>query len=194
MELSLRGLEQVMSEILHKFNALTGDDPIFWFCALAGSGMFIIQFILTLFGADHEDMDSTGLRLLSKQALSGFLMMFGWVGLTCKKEFHVSELTSALLACVAGTAAMFISAYLFKYSKKLCSTGTIFKIEELIGKEATIYQRIPLGGVGKISVSLHQFTHEIEAISTAEEDLDSFTSVQIIEKVDEKTVIVIPLK
>lgn len=183
-----------MSEIFNKLNTITGQDPLFWFCALAGSGMFLLQLILTFLGADHEDMDSTGLKLLSKQTLSGFLMMFGWVGLTCKKEFYASELTAGLFACSAGIAAMFISAYLFKFSKKLCSSGTIFKIEELIGKEAIVYNRIPLGGIGKISVSLNEFTHEIEAISTAQEDLASFTSVQIIDKVDEKTVKVVPIK
>ncbi len=189
-----------MLETIHKFNALTSKDPIFWFCALAGSGLFVIQFILSLFGADdHGDsdngvMDVGQFKWLSKQAVTGFLMMFGWVGLTCKKEFALSGFASIVFACAGGCIAIVLSGFILKISRKLRSSGTVFRIEDAVGKEATIYQRIPQGGVGKVTVSLHHFTHEIEAISTAQEDLPSFTSVQIIKIADEKTVIVVPTK
>lgn len=202
MEILQRDLEQNMLEMIRTFNALVGKDPIFWICALVGSGMFVIQFTLNLFGADsHEDIDSASsemdagqFRWLSKQALTGFLMLFGWVGLTCKKEFALSGLASSCFAVVGGGIALFTSAFIMKMARKLRSTGTIFRIEDAIGKEAVIYQRIPRGGIGKITVSLHHLTHEIEAISTAQEDLPSFTSVQIIKKADEKTVIVVPIR
>lgn len=200
MECLLRDLKRNMLEMLHKFNELASKDPIFWFCALAGSGMFVIQFILTLFGADNPDdletanADAGQFKWLSKQAVTGFIMLFGWVGLTCKNEFALSGLSASLFGCAGGSVAIFITAFIFKSARKLRSSGTVFRIEDAIGKEATIYQRIPRGGIGKISVSLHNFTHEIEAVSTAEEDLPSFSSVQIIKKLDEKTVIVVPTK
>lgn len=189
-----------MLEILQKFNELVAKSPIFWFCALAGSGMFVIQFILNFFGANNSDdidhagneVDANNFRWLSKQAVTGFLMMFGWVGLTCKIEFELSGFLSALFASIGGLIAFFLSLFIFKFSSKLRSTGTVFRIEDTIGKEAMVYQRIPSGGTGKVSVSLHHFTHEIEAISTSLEDLPSFMSVQIINKADEKTVIVVP--
>lgn len=202
MEILLGDLERNMMEIIRKFDALVSKDPFFWICALAGTGMFVIQFTLNLFGTDHHDdidnasneVDASKFKWLSKQAVTGFLMMFGWVGLTCKKEFALSGLASALFACVGGGIAIFVSAFIFKIARMLRSTGTIFRIEDAIGKEAVIYQRIPCGGIGKITVSLHHLTHEIEAISTAQEDLPSFTSVQIIKKADAKTVIVVPIK
>ncbi len=41
-------------------NELTQSGSIFWFCALAGSGMFLIQFIINVFGiADHDNFDSS---------------------------------------------------------------------------------------------------------------------------------------
>src|SRR3990167_5700409 len=121
-------------------------------------------------------------------------MMFGWVGLTCRKEFALGALATILIALACGIAAMLISALLFQGAKKLRSSGTVFRIEDAVGREATIYQRIPKNGVGKVTVSVHNFTHEIDAISHSSEDLPSFTSVHIIKKADEKTVLVVPIK
>lgn len=192
-----------MSDFFSKINTLVAENPVFWFCALAGTGMFVIQFLLNFLGADHPNdmdegspsqLDSGKFKWLSKQALSGFLMMFGWVGLTCRKEFDLSMIVSTAFSFGGGIIAIVVSSFLFRLARKLRSSGTVFKIEDAIGKEAMIYQRIPKGGVGKVSVSLHHFTHEIDAVSFEEEDLLSFTPVQIIKKADEKTVVVVPSK
>ncbi len=170
-------------------------DGLFWFCALAGSGMFLIQFVLFFVGADAEDDSSSqNFKWLSKQAVTGFLMMFGWVGLACKKELGYSPLYSTAIALVAGAISMIITAAIFNIARKLRSTGTVFRLQDAIGKEASVYQRIPKGGSGKISLSLHDMTHEIDAISLNGEEVNSFTQVQIIKKADERTVVVIPIK
>jgi len=181
-------------------NDLLAKDSVYWFCALSGSGLFLIQSIFSLFGGGAvDDQDDGGemdgkFKFLSKQAITGFLMMFGWVGLTCRKEFALGALATILIALACGIAAMLISALLFQGAKKLRSSGTVFRIEDAVGREATIYQRIPKNGVGKVTVSVHNFTHEIDAISHSSEDLPSFTSVHIIKKADEKTVLVVPIK
>ena len=179
-----------------EFNELVKSDSVFWFCALAGSCLFLIQLILNLFGSSFEDgdLDSSDFKWLSKQALAGFLMMFGWVGLTCTKEFELSKVFSSMIALLCGFISIFVIGFIFKSAKKLSSTGTIFKIEDAIGKEASVYLRIPKGGVGRISISLHHFTREIDAVSHNAEDIPSFAQVQIIKKMDEKTVLVIPIK
>jgi hypothetical protein len=176
---------------------MNGLVSIYWFFALLGSGLFVIQFALSLFGGAIDDLDDSGemdgkFKFLSKQALTGFLMMFGWVGLTCQKEFLLSGFHTVWIAFAFGCLAMFITALLFHGAKKLQSPGTIFRIEDAVGLEAVIYQRIPKGGVGKVTVSVSQFTHEIDAIAL--EELDSFTSVRIIKKADEKTVLVAPIQ
>jgi hypothetical protein len=89
-------------------------------------------------------------------------------------------------------AALIIRSIL-KLAKKLSSSGSVYRIEEAIGKEGYVYLCIPKGGKGKISVSLQNFTHEIDAISHHAEDLPSFMRVKIIEKCDDTTVIVAPL-
>lgn len=176
------------------------DEPFFWFCALAGSGLFIIQLTLSFLGAHHDsdlshesaEIEVSKLKWMSKHALTGFLLMFGWTGLTCRKEFGLSFAVSALSAGMAGTATMFLIGWIFKLTQKLRSTGTVFNIEDAVGKEATVYQRIPQGGMGKVSLSMHDFTHELDAISNAQEDLPSFISVHIIQKLNDTTVVVVP--
>ncbi|MBF8263723.1 MAG: hypothetical protein HW387_1388 [Parachlamydiales bacterium] len=174
-------------------------DSFFWFFALSGTALFIIQFALNFLGADtHNDIadggDSGQFNWLSKQALTGFLMMFGWIGLTCRKEFDFSAWEATLAAFAGGIVSFFVSGSLFNLAKRLRSSGMVFRIEDTIGKQATVYQRIPKNGVGKISLSLNNLTYELDAMSHHPEELDSFTSVQIIKKADDKTVIVVPTK
>ncbi len=187
-----------MIDFFNIFGGLIKEDPVFWFCALAGSGLFALQLTFSAIGthhdADHGEFDTVKFKWLSKQALTGFLMMFGFIGLTCRKEFELSGAASAMVALGGGAVAMLITALIFGGAKKLRSTGTVFRIDDAVGKEAMIYQRIPKDGVGKVSVSLHNFTHEIDAISPCAEDLPSFTPVQIIKKADDKTVLVVPIK
>lgn len=173
---------------------------LFWFCALLGSGLFVLQLLFSLLGGlGSDDLDEGGLDLeagkikwLSKQALTGFLLFFGWVGLTCKKEGHFSDALSYAIAIASGLVCMLATAWLFKMAKKLHSPGTVFRLEEAVGKEAIVYQRIPREGAGKISLSLHGMSYEIDAISGTAEQIESFTKVQIIRKSDDTTAVVIP--
>ncbi|NGX32795.1 MAG: hypothetical protein K1060chlam4_00848 [Candidatus Anoxychlamydiales bacterium] len=180
-------------------------ETFFWFFALSGSITLFIQLILNLFGlSDHHDIgdtdidtgeiDTSNFKWLSKQALSGFFMMFGWIGLSCLKEFGFNVLLSLAIAFIAGVLAMFVSGFIFKMARKLHSSGTVFKIEDAIGQEAMIYQRILKKDKGKILISLNNLTREIDAIALNEEEILSFTKVKIINKVDENTVSVVPIK
>src|SRR5579872_2732155 len=172
-----------MGPNVRKYLSMLAKDGLFWFCALAGSGMFLIQFLLYFVGADAEDDSSSqNFKWISKQAITGFLMMFGWVGLACTKELDLTPLASTALAIAAGIVAMIITAAIFNLARKLRSTGTVFRLQDAVGKEASVYQRIPKGGSGKISLSLHDMTHEIDAISLNGEEVHSFTQVQIIKK------------
>jgi hypothetical protein len=186
-----------MFETFTKFKDLINQNTLFWFCALLGSGMFIIQFLLTLLGnIDHADSGDTELntihfKWMSKQALTGFLMMFGWSALACQHQFSLPRSITLVIALVAGVVTAVINGFIFKMARKLHSPGSVFRLEDTVGKEATVYLRIPKGGVGKISISLHQITHEVDAMAQNEEELPSFTPVRVVKKADDKTVIVI---
>jgi hypothetical protein len=163
----------------------------FWFCALAGSGLFLIQFLINLIGLG--DSESKQFKWLSVQAITGFLMMFGWTALSCQIEFGLSLLLTLTISLVTGFGAIFVIRYLYGLTKKIHSDGSVIRIDEAIGKEATVYQRIPSGGTGKISVALQNFTHEIDAISYQNLELPSFSRVKVVEKADGHTVVVMPL-
>lgn len=170
---------------------ILGSNPLFWLCALTGTGLFAVQFLLTLLGSDAlGDDDAMQMQWLSKQTITGFLMMFGWIGLTCKKELCYSMPVTISIALAGGVASIFLIAYLFKAAKKLKSEGAVFRLDDAIGKEATVYHRIPRNGSGKITLSLYNLSYEIDAISHDAEEIPSFTQVQIVKKVDDKTVIV----
>lgn len=177
--------------MIQPFFGLAGSDLVFWCSALLGTSLFAIQLILNFLIGDVEGDGVLQFKWLSKQALTGFLMMFGWVGLTCKKEFQCSLQATVFLAILAGVLAIVLIGYLFASAKKLKSEGSVFRLEEAIGKEATVYQRIPRGGSGKVTLSLHDLSYEIDAISQLAEEIPSFAQVQIINKVDDKTVLVI---
>lgn len=193
---------------IFNFNDLINSDSVFWFCALAGTGMFFIQFLLNIFGisdqdslnptdntlSDHTDFsDVKKVKWLSMQAMTGFLMMFGWTAITCQNEFGFQNTTTIGISIVVGFFTALIIRAIFKFSKRFHSSGSIYRIEDAIGKEAYVYQRIPKDGMGKISVTLQNFTHEIDAISHDHEELPSFMRVRIIKKNDDSTVVVIPL-
>ena len=176
---------------------ITGDS-FYWFCALAGSGMFIIQFFLNLIGlGEQEDVydgdvtDSGKFKWLSRQAITGFLMMFGWSPLTCQKEFDLEGGAPRVgVALLCGIIAIFATGFIFKIAKKLHSNGTVFKIEDAIGQKAVVYQRIPQDGIGKVSVCVDNFVREIDACSNDHKEVPSFVRVKIINKADDKTVVV----
>ena len=191
-----------MSEHLFiKFRDLISQNPVFWFCAIVGSGMFFIQIALNFFGGDSDcyadvdssETDSGNFKWLSKQAIIGFVMMFGWTGLACIKEFELSRALCITISLSAGIITMFITGSLFGGAKKLVSSGNVFKIEDVIGKEGTVYQRIPKNGIGKISISFENLSYEIDAISLSNEEIDSFAKVQVIKKSDNETAVVVPI-
>ncbi len=173
-------------------------DSIYWFCALAGSGMLFIQFAMDLVGLGSGEELSTEnftdigkFKWLTRQALAGFLGIFGWVALACDREFQLGQTATLALALLAGCATVLCIGLIFKLAKGLQSPGTVFRIQDAVGREALVYLRIPQGGAGKVQLSINEFTREVDAVSA--EELASFTRVQIIKVVDDNTVFVTAL-
>lgn len=178
---------------------LFDQDRIYWFCALAGSALFAIQFLLSLLGfSEGEDLGENGaldglqIKWISKQTLTGFLMMFGWTALACKHEFELSLAQTIVLSLISGLAAVAISGLLFKGAGRLHSPGTLIDLDQSIGKEAIVYLRIPEQGTGKISVSIDSLVHEVDAVAIDGVAIESFRPVIISKKIDHKTLAVVP--
>lgn len=162
---------------------------MFWFCSIVGTLLFAVQIYLSFHDFDSF-ADVSNFKWLSKQALTGFLMMFGLTGVTCQEEFALSTGMAVLISLAVGLLTLFLTAYLFNSAKKLQSPGSIFNLDDAVGKEASVYQRIPNDGVGKITIALNQQTFEIDAASLDRKEIGSFARVQVIKKLDDNTVVV----
>ena len=150
-----------MFYFINYFYELIKSGSVFWFCALAGSGMFFIQFIINIFGgtegfdagdtgvsdsihdAGHDSSDIRKFKWFSMQTITGFLMMFGWTAITCQSEFRLQTISTIGISLAAGLFAAFIIHSILKLAKKLHSSGSTYRIEDAIGKEAYVYQSIP---------------------------------------------------
>ena len=182
-----------MFELFYTLQLLAQSDTLFWFPALLGTSLFVLQLLFSFLGGGSDGDDSGffeagQFKWLTRQALTGFLMMFGWAGLTCHREFGLEGWLSVVIAFGAGLLAMLSSAFLFHSLKKLRSPGAVFLLEDALGKEAMVYQRIPMQGIGKISLNLNGLTHEIDAVSKGEE-IDSFSHVKVVEIKDNCAVV-----
>ena len=197
---------------------LTSASPlenIFLFCAICGAVFFIIRFVMMLMGAGTEgadaidggmDMDMDGgdvgdidvddashsdtlFGILSINTVTAFVMMFGWAGLTCYKQFSLGAAASIIVAFLVGVLCMLITAYLFKLSGKLVSKGGTFNINTAVGKKASVYQQIPADGKGRINLNIPgSNTRELNAVSADHKDIESFKTVKIVKVIDNNTV------
>ncbi|MBZ0166951.1 MAG: hypothetical protein K8I00_09095 [Candidatus Omnitrophica bacterium] len=173
---------------------------VFWVCALTGTLFFALRTILMLAGSDLDaDMDGmdggmdmhsdAAFELISVNTITAFVMMFGWAGLTAYVQFKMTHSVSLIIAVGAGTLTMFITAWLFNMAKKLVSKGAVFKIEDTVGLNGSVYQRVPANGRGKVNVSMPGgILKELDAVSEDKVDIESFKTVKVVSTVDDRTI------
>lgn len=183
------------------YQGLDTMQQVFWACAIVASVIFIIQFILTMIGLDHSDIDvdfdgsdtmdyGDGINLFSIKNFVNFFMGFGWAGVCLKDSISSSALLTTI-AFVVGCLFVALFVFIRKQMNRLEKNGA-FNINDTIGKSATVYLRIPAGcqGKGKIQISIDGSVHEIEAL-TDEDEISSGMKVKVIEVIDSETVKVI---
>jgi hypothetical protein len=181
-------------------------DTIFWASAIAGTTLFALRMLMMLIGSSLEvedaDFDSfecsedhyhagKSFKLFSLHSLSGFFMMFGWVGLACHHQYNLSYANSCVIGFAVGAVLMVVIAGLMHAALMLQSPGAQFAIDETVGLTANVYQEIPVHGRGKIHVVVNGVTHELLAQSHNNRMIKSFTLVRVIKVIDQDTVEVI---
>lgn len=178
-------------------------DLIFWNAAIFGSVLFFIRLCTAFIGGFGEEFDHIedvvdgdihhqfGLfKLLTLHTISGFFMMFGWIGLACIKQYHCNQWHALFFACSAGLASMIVTAFIFKWSRLLISSGERFTIEQTVGMRALVYQQISHHEQGKIQIVVGGVTREILAQSQDGSSIESFSYVKVVDVVDHETVLV----
>ena len=145
---------------------IQSSELVFWSSAFFGTTLFILRLLMFIVGLgddadsiehDHAGVDgddvshaTTGsFKLLTLHSISGFFMMFGWVGLACSQQLQYSSGISTVIGLVAGVLVMVLTALIFRWSRILTSPGTRFNIHKTVGLTGTVYQQIPAHGQGK---------------------------------------------
>jgi hypothetical protein len=181
-------------------------DNIFWILALAGTIFFAMRLLMFMIGGafemfadadmhtDHDDYsthgDALSFRLFTLHSLSGFLMMFGWVGLACSKNYDLSAGQTMVVALVAGIVTMLLTAALFWGAQRFVSKGTQFDIHKTIGLVGTVYQQITPDYPGKVNLIVDGVTREVLAHSGTGKQIDSFVLVKVSRVLDHESVVV----
>lgn len=183
------------------FNVLTGFEKVFWFAAIPASGVFLIQLIMTLIGAEthahsfdnmHHDTPSdtvddhdTGshFALLTFRNLIVFFMMFGWVGIALVHDkTDLTTFTKVVTIAVSigvGLIMMVIVAFMLLGISKLVSSGNVNINESIVGLVGKVYLSIPSKGTGKITIDVSGKTIELRA-TTLGDAIPTGVSVKIV--------------
>jgi len=142
-----------------------------WFTvpALVGTLFFVARLLLMLVAdtgdgldlhVDHDpgiDLDhpdsSSSFRLFSVQAISAFLMGFGWGGLGAYRGWGLPALLSVPVGIVVGGGMMWLLAKVLSWVMRLQSSGTV-EMGAALFEEGTVYIAVPERRSGKGSVRL----------------------------------------
>ena len=184
--------------LLFVWEKLDPADLVFLTSALVGATFFILRAFFSLFLGAFEDHDTDThhgdvepeFKLLTMHSLTGFLMIFGLIGLGFRHHMNSSVGQSLIFAIGCGLLMMVITAAIFYMASRLTSRGTVFRIEETVGKPATVYMRIEPHTDGKIQITIRGMMRELGARTKYGETLESFSHVRVTEVIDGDTVFV----
>jgi membrane protein implicated in regulation of membrane protease activity len=183
---------------------ITGVDVLFAACAIIGTILFLLYFVLVMLtgaadgmlevaGFDFE-MDAAGVfHMFTLQGLLSFVMMFGIFGLAVSQS---GENTNAVLAVLAGTAAgtasMYVVAKVFQAMQSLESDGTVVH-NKALGARGTVYRRIDPNKPGQVQV---EFQGALRTMSARSDDeaatLETGSLIEVVDTIGE-ILIVAPL-
>jgi hypothetical protein len=143
-------------------------------------GMFMFAGMDSEIDADFSSMEDSdaSFNFLSVQSLLAFFMGFGWSGVAAMRQFGLSIGVSFGVAVGTGLFFMFVSALLFRLTKKLNKTVKI-NLKELEGKPAKTYTAFAPKGKGQIEVTLNKKLTIFDATNNTDCQIASFTTVKV---------------
>lgn len=161
---------------------------IYWAVAVPFTVFFVLQLVLSFFGADSPDdlPDSEieadhgiGFQFFTLKNMVGFFTIFGWTGIATI-ESGMSTSTSIFIATLAGTAMMGIMAGLFYLLMKANADGTM-KIEKAIGQVGEVYLTIQSkrGAIGKVQIKISGSIRTLDALTDDPQDIPTGKMVTV---------------
>ncbi len=141
------------------------------------------QVAATYHAMDHlhsaEAADTAAFQVFSLRSILAFFVLFGWVGLAMTGEGAAAWL-SILVAFLAGTAGLLLTAWLFYLMQKLQASGNVH-LSNAVGQVGEVYIPIPgaFAGSGKVNVMVQDRWMECDA-QTAGGTLKTGQSVRVV--------------
>lgn len=175
-------------------------DTIFLLCATVGLTLFFLRGLFFVFGgyfgdlhegehADYEHHDvEPAFKFLTIHTLTGFLMIFGLVGLGVRYQKGFSSVSALGFSFLAGLGMMLLVAAIFYGASLLTSSGATFSVDEAVGMRGVMYLSILPPAEGKVHVTVRGITRELSARSRSGQKIEAFTHVEIIKVIDSSTV------
>ena len=113
-------------------------NTIFLIIALVTTGIFFIQFILSIFFGDMDadvDVDADLSSVVSFKGLTHFGIGFGWYMYLAGN----TKIQSLVIAILIGLFFVFAVWFLYKKAYQLQQVNRSEQTEQLVGRECTIY-------------------------------------------------------
>lgn len=191
---------------------------VYWFCAILGSTLVLLQFCATLFGFGGGDLDADGvpdsldldveadgdgaadsdgdasgvpfLKALSIRTATAGAAFFGLGGLAGEAA-NLGKVATAALAVVLGVAAIYGVYFLLRTLSRFGEDGSI-REATAVGATGTVYLRIPAkrSGQGKVTVSQQGRSMEYAAETDDENELTTGTPIVVVKLIASSTALV----
>ncbi len=185
------------------WHSLTSGHQIFWGMAIISSVLFLIQFVLSLIGADFDgdaDFDVSAevesdysidpsFTAFSVRSIIAFFTFFSWAGVLVLNDG--GSFTKALLSGLfAGIVALFIVSYMIWQFAKLSYSGTM-RISDTIDQRGEVYIPIPEGknGSGKVNVIIDGAVKELNAV-TEGKSIPTGTKIRVLDVLEKNILLV----
>lgn len=169
---------------------------VFFWCAVGGAAVLLIQLIAGLVGLEHgaeHDVPhgggpTDGLDILSIRSVAAGAAFFGFAGLAARP---LGAVAATLVGLAAGVAATFGVALLVRTFRRFEHDGTL-SLQSAVGATGTVYLSIPghRSGTGKVHVTVQNRLIECSAV-TSEETVPTGASVLVIDVQDNDTLVVV---
>lgn len=180
------------------------DVVLYLFMALVGTVFFVLRLLITLFfGGDGADLDGSladaggadsAFSMFSLLSILAFFMGAGWMGLTCRIDWELGQVASALSAAGFGTVLMVAASAMMAFARSL-NRVVEYDLKTAVGHTATVYMSIPArgNGRGQIKVTVSGRLKTLDAISEGPK-IPEFKSVKVLSVRDDGTFVVEPIE
>lgn len=182
------------------WDSLSLIQQIYWGFAIPSTLLFIIQTLLTFFGADFDaegdadiDVESdhgVGFQFFTLKNFIAFFTIFSWTGIACLDSDFSYGLT-LIISILAGVIMMSLMAAIFYYFSRLTDSGTM-SIHNAIGKIGEVYLPVEAkrANIGRVSIKVQGSLRELEAITDDSKDLPMGTVIEVTDVIGDNVLLI----